>query len=80
LQTKLYIGSANSELWIDWEDSRFTDIEQRISQLTQWVMLAANVGIPYGFRIPGVEYALSTGLLHRNNCLKALALYGAQDV
>jgi uncharacterized protein (DUF58 family) len=80
LQTKQYVGSANSELWITWEDSRFIDIEKRISQLTQWVMLAANKGIPYGFRIPGVEYALATGLLHRNNCLKALALYGAKDV
>ena len=80
LQTKQYIGSANSELWINWEDSRFTDIEKRISQLTQWVMLAANTGIAYGFRIPGVEYSLSTGLAHRNNCLKALALYGAIDV
>ena len=80
LQTKQYVGSANSELWIDWKDSRFTDVEQRISQLTQWVMLAANTGIPYGFRIPGVEYSLATGLAHRNNCLKALALYGAGDV
>ena len=80
LQTKQYIGSANSELWINWDDSRFTDIEQRISQLTQWVMLAANTGIPYGFKIPGMEYPLSTGLRHRNNCLKALALYGAVDV
>ena len=80
LQTKQYIGSANSELWINWEDSRFTDSEQRISQLTQWVMLAANMGISFGFRIPGVEYPLSTGLPHRNNCLKALALYGANDV
>ena len=79
LQTKQYIGSANSELWINWDDSRFTDIEKRISQLTQWVMLAANMGIPYGFKIPGVEYPLSTGLPHRNNCLKALALYGAKD-
>ncbi|MBI1422192.1 MAG: DUF58 domain-containing protein [Gammaproteobacteria bacterium] len=80
LQTKQYVGSANSEVWIDWEDSRFTDIEKRISQLTQWVMLAANLGIPYGFRIPGVEYSLSAGVLHRNNCLKALALYGANDI
>jgi uncharacterized protein (DUF58 family) len=79
LQTKQYIGSENSELWIDWDDSRFTDIEQRISQLTQWVMLAASSGIPYGFRLPGVEYPLSTGTPHRNNCLKALALYGAND-
>jgi len=80
LQSKQYVGSANSEVWIAWEDSHFSDIEKRISQLTQWVMLASNMGIPYGFRIPGVEYALSTGLLHRNNCLKALALYGANDV
>lgn len=80
LQTKQYIGSANSELWINWDDSRYSDIEKRISQLTQWVLLAENTGIPYGFRIPGVEYGLSTGLPHRNNCLKALALYGANDV
>lgn len=79
LQIKEYIGSANSELWINWEDSRHTDIEMRISQLTQWVRLAANKGVPFGFRIPGVEYALSTGVAHRNNCLKALALYGAKD-
>jgi len=80
LQTKQYVGSANNELWINWEDSRHTDMEKRISQVTQWVMLAANLGIPYGFKITGVEYALSTGLPHRNNCLKALALYGAKDV
>jgi uncharacterized protein (DUF58 family) len=80
LQTKQYIGSANAELWINWEDSRYSDIERRISQLTQWVMLAADTGIPYGLRIPGVEYPLSTGLPHRNNCLKALALYAENEV
>lgn len=80
LQTKQYIGSANSELWIDWKDARFRDLEQRISQLTQWVMLAANTGIPYGFRMPGAEFPLASGLAHRNHCLKALALYGARDV
>jgi len=79
LQTKHYIGSANREVWINWDDSRCTDSEKRISQLTQWVLLAANTGVPYGLRIPGVEYPLSTGLPHRNNCLKALALYGAND-
>lgn len=76
LQTKQYIGCANSELWIDWDDSRYKDIEQRISQLTQWVLLASSLGVAYGFRIPGVEYDLATGMSHRNHCLKALALYG----
>lgn len=80
LQTKQYIGSADSEMWVKWDDSRFADVEQRISQLTQWVLLAANTGLPYGFRIPGVEYPLATGLVHRNNCLKALAMYGVGDV
>lgn len=80
LQTKQYAGNASSELWINWDDSRYTDIEQRISQLTQWVLLAENSGIPYGFRMPGVEYGLSSGLSHRDSCLKALALYGAKDV
>jgi len=80
LQTKQYIGSTNNELWIDWDDSRYTDVELRISQLTQWVLLAANAGISYGFRIPGMEYDPSTGLGHRNRCLQALALYGKGNV
>jgi len=80
LQTKQYTGNNNNEYWIDWDDSRYVDIEMRISQLTQWVLLAENAGISYGFRIPGVEYDLSTGLVHRNNCLKALAVFGAGNV
>lgn len=79
LQTKQYAGNANNELWICWDDSHLTDIESRISQLARWVMLAHKSGIAYGFRIPGIEYAISTGITHRNNCLKALALYGEQD-
>jgi len=80
LQTKHYIGAASDELWINWHDSHYTDIEQRLSQLTKWVLLAESTGIPYGFSIPGIEYALSTGLHHKNNCLQALALYGKSDV
>lgn len=76
LQTKQYIGSANAELWISWSDSRYDDIESRISQLTQWVILAHQSGIPYGFRIPGVDYPPATGIAHRNQCLQALALHG----
>ncbi|MEJ2398588.1 MAG: DUF58 domain-containing protein [Gammaproteobacteria bacterium] len=48
LQTKQYVGSANTELWINWEDSHYTELESRISQLTRWVMLAHDTGIPYG--------------------------------
>ena len=80
LQTKLYNGNASDELWISWDDSSCHDIEQRISQLTCWVLLADTAGIPYGFQMPGVEYPMSSGLAHRDNCLKALALYGTNDV
>lgn len=80
LQTKLYSGNANVEMWINWDDSRLADLEQRISQLTQWVMLAAESGLSYGFRIPGFELPIASGLTHRNQCLKALALYGKNDV
>ena len=80
LQTKHYVGSASDELWINWEDSHHADIEKRLSQLTKWVMLASTSGVPYGFRMPEMEYKLSSGLQHRNNCLQALALYGLSDV
>lgn len=79
LQIKQYMDGTSNELWIKWDDSFYSDIEKRLSQLTQWVLLADRAGIAFGFRIPGIEYAISTGMQHRNNCLKALALYGSKN-
>jgi len=80
LQTKHYVGNASDELWINWHDSTHDDIEKRLSQLTKWVILAEAAGLPYGFRIPDIEYGLSTGIQHKNNCLRALAFYGITRV
>lgn len=76
LHTKQYIGASNAELWLNWHDSTKTEIEDRISQLTRWVMLADKAGIPYGLQLPNAQVDLNSGYQHKHHCLRLLATYG----
>ncbi len=77
LLTKEFSATASSELWLDWEDARATDVEARLSILCHWVMQAEGFGQSYGLRIPGREIAPARGEAHRTRCLEALALFEA---
>jgi uncharacterized protein (DUF58 family) len=75
LLTKEFSATASSELWIDWEEARASDIEARLSILCHWVLQAERFGQGYGLRLPGVCIRPSRGEAHRARCLEALALY-----
>jgi uncharacterized protein (DUF58 family) len=75
LLTKEFAAMASSELWIDWEEARGADIEQRLSVLAHWVIQAESFGQSYGLRIPGTVIAPNRGDFHRARCLEALALF-----
>ena len=77
LLTKEFSAMASSELWLDWEDARGTDVEARLSVLAHWVLQAEDFGQSFGLRIPGVEIAPGRGETHRERCLEALALFEA---
>ena len=73
LLTKQFHGEAQSSLWLDWAQAA-GDAEQRISQLTRWVLDAHANKQSYGLRLSGQEFAPGTGETHYRACLQALAL------
>jgi len=66
---------ASSELWIDFEEARSSNLEQRLSMLCHWVLTSDRFGQSYGLRLPGVVISPSRGEAHRTRCLEALALF-----
>jgi uncharacterized protein (DUF58 family) len=76
LLTKLFAGQASAELWFEWEQlPAGMNAEARLSRLTRWVLLAEEHGLRYGLRLPGVMVPIGEGDLHRDRCLKELALH-----
>lgn len=74
--TKQFGGDRADETWLDWDTLAEIDIEMRLSILTRWVLSSEYNGTAYGLKIPGLIIKPSIGALHRDQCLKALALYG----
>lgn len=74
LLTKQFLGEAQTSLWLDWTATPGTDSEQRISQLTRWVIDAHAARQSYGLRLPRQTFAPEAGEAHYRRCLQALAL------
>lgn len=79
LLVKQFAGGAQSELWLDWQDSSSAsaDIETRLAVLAGWVLAADSATVLYGLRLPGLELEPGQGAPHRQRCLEALALFSA---
>lgn len=60
-------------VWLDFAQCA-GDVEQRLSQLTQWVLAAERTTLEYGLRLPGLQLPPSQGRTHRSQCLRLLAL------
>ena len=75
LLTKQFGGDRSEELWLDWSSLPDVPLEQRLSILTRWVLLAEREGKSYGLRLPGLLLEPDRGGPHRHQCLKALAEY-----
>lgn len=55
------------------------DIEERLSRLCYWVVILSQRQQPFALRLPGYLSAVDSGTLHREACLRALALYGVRQ-
>jgi uncharacterized protein (DUF58 family) len=75
LQIKQYAGAASSELWLDFETTPGSGVEERLSQLCRWVIDADKAGLCYGLTLPGVKLAPDRGREHYVACLQALAMF-----
>jgi uncharacterized protein (DUF58 family) len=54
------------------------DIEERLSRLCYWVLELSQRQQPFALRLPGFLSTVDSGDLHRETCLRALALFGAR--
>jgi uncharacterized protein (DUF58 family) len=63
------------ELWLDLALSGGGSVEQRLSRLCAWVLLADEAEVDYGLRLPSSELSPAHGDAHKRRCLEALALY-----
>lgn len=76
LFTKEFSGGQPQLLWIDWNDIQESNIEIKLSILTQMVIDANSNSCHFGLRLPETEISPDAGNTHYHNCLKQLALYG----
>jgi uncharacterized protein (DUF58 family) len=74
LITKLFQGEGQSTLWLDWDQTPGSDGEQRVRQLTRWVVDAQSEHKSYGLRLPGLSINPGNSEGHYHRCLEALAL------
>ncbi|HZP10921.1 MAG TPA: DUF58 domain-containing protein [Nevskiaceae bacterium] len=74
---KQFADTLGDELWLDWDALGGLDVEQRLSQLTRWVLDCEGARRRYGLRVPGLEVPPDLGPVHQSTCLRALALHEA---
>lgn len=79
LLVREYRGAAARRREFDFDALTGLDTEQRLSQLTRWIVDAAARGESWVLRLPGSEPLEGIGNEHRDDCLARLALYGSKE-
>jgi uncharacterized protein (DUF58 family) len=68
-------GQRQEQIALRWEQLReFTNLEDKISQMTAWVLDAASLGLPYSLKVGSQIVESAQGKPHRDRCLELLAL------
>jgi uncharacterized protein (DUF58 family) len=75
LMTKQFAPETKGAVCLDFFDLCFNDVEEKLSQLTLWVIEAERARRPYGLRLPGTEISAALGQMHFHCCLRALSLF-----
>jgi uncharacterized protein (DUF58 family) len=76
MMTKQFTGDTESgPLYLDYATAGSGGLENRLSQLTLWIIEAERSRRPYGLRLPNLNISPSLGDMHFHRCLRTLALY-----
>ncbi len=75
LQVKQFTTPLGEELWLDFSDAPDRSEEEKLSRLTRWVLDAEAQGLRYGLRLPDGKLPSNSGLAHRDECLRRIALF-----
>ncbi len=74
--TKEFAAETKGAVSLDFFDLRFDEAEEKLSQLTLWVIEAERARQPYGLRLPGLEdFCPRHGANALHRCLRALSLF-----
>jgi uncharacterized protein (DUF58 family) len=79
LLVKTYESPAAHQRYFDLATAPGTDLEQRLEQLSAWIVAAHARGERYGLRLADREVAPDGGNEHRARCLDGLALFGSGE-
>jgi uncharacterized protein (DUF58 family) len=75
LQIKQFVEPAGTVIVFDWNSIKGTHVEHKLSRLCDAVLKAHRFNLFYGLNLPGKSIPPDAGNTHRQNCLKALALF-----
>ena len=78
LHSKIFAEPQQQSLWLDLTSAVGRDLEERLGVMTGWVLALENARRAYGLRLPGQRIEPALGPAHREQCLRALALYGLE--
>ena len=78
VMVKRFHGQGAARVLLSWSAvAAIAGTEARLSQLCQWVLQAHAAGHSYALELPGVHRPFGQGREHRDECLRALALFEA---
>lgn len=75
LQLKRFADTAGEQIVFDFNSIGGAQVEGKLSLLCDAVLKAHRFNLYYGLNLPGESIASDTGSAHRQNCLRALALF-----
>ena len=75
LLVKDFASITGRDLYLDF-DALTGDVETRLSLLCHWVLQLCERQQPFALSLPGQVLGADSGELHRDACLRALALFG----
>ncbi|GAA3911186.1 DUF58 domain-containing protein [Litoribacillus peritrichatus] len=79
LVTKEFIMPSSDDRWLREDDFANLDTETRLSALAGWVIRWTEEQKTFGLVLSGQDIGPDNGVLHQNNCLRALALFEANQ-
>ncbi|MDH4217071.1 MAG: DUF58 domain-containing protein [Gallionella sp.] len=75
LQVKQFSTPVGEELWLDFAGTPDRTEEDKLARMARWVLDAEAQGLRYGLRLPDAELPSNSGLAHRDECLRRIALF-----
>jgi uncharacterized protein (DUF58 family) len=79
LMTKQFAAENKGAVYLDFFELPVGDLDEKLSQLTLWVIEAERARQPYGLRLPGIEISPALGEAHFHYCLRTLTLFRGNE-